>query len=36
LLKLVDELEAIRVQLGEEEFRKQPTPRVRKPRSSRS
>jgi hypothetical protein len=36
LLKLVDELEAVRVQLGEEEFRKQSTPRVRQPRSSRS
>ena len=36
LLKLVDELEAVRIQLGEEEFRKQSTPRVRKPRSSRS
>jgi hypothetical protein len=36
LLKLVDELEAVRVQLGEAEFRKQATPRVRQPRSSRS
>ena len=35
VLKLVDELEAVRVQLGEAEFRKGPASRVRKPRSSR-
>jgi hypothetical protein len=36
LLKLVDELEAIRVQQGEAEFRRLVTPPARKPRSSRS
>jgi hypothetical protein len=35
ILKLVDELEAVRVQLGEAEFRKGRPSRVRKPRSSR-
>ena len=35
LLKLVDELEAVRVQLGETEFQKGRTSRQRKPRSSR-
>lgn len=35
LLKLVDELEAARVQLGEAEFRKERASSVRKPRSSR-
>jgi hypothetical protein len=34
VLKLVDELEAVRVQLGETEFRKGRASRVRKPRSS--
>lgn len=36
LLKLVDELEAVRVQLGEGAFRQLARPRARKPRSSRS
>jgi len=36
LLKLVDELAAVRVQLGEAEFRRLATPPARKPRSSRS
>lgn len=36
LLTLVDELEAVRVQLGEAEFRRRATPRARQPRSSRS
>ena len=35
LLKLVDELEAVRVQLGEAEFGRQATPRTRPTRSSR-
>ena len=35
LLKLVDALEAARVQLGEAEFQKVRSPAVRKPRSSR-
>ena len=35
VLKLVDELEAVRVQLGEAEFRKGCASRIRKPRSSR-
>ena len=35
VLKLVDELEAVRVQLGEAEFRKGRASRIRKPRSSR-
>jgi hypothetical protein len=36
LLKLVDALEAARVQLGEAAFRRLPKPPARKPRSSRS
>ena len=35
VLKLVDELESVRVQLGEAEFRKGRASRIRKPRSSR-
>jgi len=35
LLQLVDELEAVRVQLGEAEFRRLSRPRSRQPRSSR-